>query len=131
MAINRISRAFKDISLSFTPHPVTKDLTILKNENAIKQSVRNLILTQFGERPYQYDIGSRVAGLLFEPFDVFLAEDLRDEIENTIKRLEPRVAVRRISVNQSIDENELDVGIEYSIIGQNVTQTVEFILERT
>ena len=125
------SRGFKDFAVSFKANPNTKDVSAVSNANAIKQSVRNLILTQFGERPYQYDIGSRVTGLLFEPFDVFLAEDLRDEIENTIKRLEPRVAVRRISVNQSIDENELDVGIEYSIIGQNVTQTVEFILERT
>ncbi len=125
------SRGFKDFAISFKSNPNTKDFSAVKNENAIKQSVRNLILTQFGERPYQYDIGSRVAGLLFEPFDVFLAEDIRDEIENTIKRLEPRVAVKQISVNQSIDDNELDVGIEYSIIGQNITQTVEFILERT
>ena len=94
------SRGFKDFAISFKSNPNTKDFSAVKNENAIKQSVRNLILTQFGERPYQYDIGSRVAGLLFEPFDVFLAEDLRDEIENTIKRLEPRVAVRRIKVNQ-------------------------------
>ena len=125
------SRGFKDFAISFKSNPNTKDFSAVKNENAIKQSVRNLILTQFGERPYQYDIGSRVSGLLFEPFDVFLAEDLRDEIQNTIQRLEPRVVVKQIQVNQSIDDNELDVGIEYNIIGQNVTQTVEFILERT
>ena len=125
------SRCFKDCAICIKSNPNTRDFSAVKNENAIKQSVRTIILTQFGERPYQYDIGSRVAGLLFEPFDVFLAEDLRDEIENTIKRLEPRVAVKQISVNQSLDDNELDVGIEYSIIGQNITQTVEFILERT
>ena len=125
------SRGFKDLAVSFKRNPNTKDFSAVKNENAIKQSVRNLILTQFGERPYQYDIGSRVSALLFEPYDVFLAEDLRDEIFNTISRLEPRVAVTNVEVKPTEDENELDVGIAYTIVGQQITQTVEFILERT
>ena len=100
-------------------------------KNAIKQSIRNLILTAFGERPYQPDIGSRVKGLLFEPFDVFSAEDLRDEISNTIQRLEPRVEVENIDVNLSDDDYSIDVAIEYAIVGQPQTQTVEFLLERT
>ena len=125
------SRGFKDFAISFKSNPNTKDFSAVKNENAIKQSVRNLILTQFGERPYQYDIGSRVSALLFEPYDVFLAEDLRDEIFNTITRLEPRVEVNNVVVKPTEDENTLDVGIAYTIVGQQVTQTVEFILERT
>ncbi len=125
------SRGFKDFAVSFKANPNTKDVSAVSNANAIKQSVRNLILTQFGERPYQYDIGSRVSGLLFEPFDVFLAEDLRDEIYNCISRLEPRVEVRSISVKPSIDENEIDIAINYAIVGQQVTQVVQFILERT
>ena len=68
-------------------NPNTEDFSTLKNENAIKQSVRNLVMTTFGERPFQNDIGSRVRGMLFEPFDVFSAEDLRDEIRNTIESL--------------------------------------------
>ena len=125
------SRGFKDLAVAFKRNPNTKDFSAVKNENAIKQSVRNLILTQFGERPYQYDIGSRVSALLFEPYDVFLAEDLRDEIFNTITRLEPRVEVNNVVVKPTEDENTLDVGIAYTIVGQQVTQTVEFILERT
>ena len=125
------SRGFKDLAVSFKRNPNTKDFSAVKNENAIKQSVRNLILTQFGERPYQYDIGSRVTGLLFEPYDVFLAEDLRDEIFNTISRLESRVEVNNVVVKPTEDENTLDVGIAYTIVGQQVVQTVEFILERT
>ena len=125
------SRGFKHLAVAFKRNPNTKDFSAVKNENAIKQSVRNLILTQFGERPYQYDIGSRVSALLFEPYDVFLAEDLRDEIFNTITRLEPRVEVNNVVVKPTEDENTLDVGIAYTIVGQQVTQTVEFILERT
>ena len=125
------SRGFKDFAISFKSNPNTKDFSAVKNENAIKQSVRNLILTQFGERPYQYDIGSRVSALLFEPYDVFLAEDLRDEIQNTIARLEPRVEVDNVVIKPTEDENTLDVGIAYTIVGQQVVQTVEFILERT
>ncbi len=125
------SRGFKDLAISLKANPNTKDFSAVKNENAIKQSVRNLVLTQFGERPYQYDIGSRVTGLLFEPFDVFLAEDLRDEIYNTIQRLEPRVEVDAVNVREGIDENSIDIGIRYKIIGQQQSQTVEFLLERT
>ena len=125
------SRGFKDLAISLKANPNTKDFSAVRNENAIKQSVRNLVLTQFGERPYQYDIGSRVTGLLFEPFDVFLAEDLRDEIYNTIQRLEPRVEVDAVNVREGIDENSIDIGIRYKIIGQQQSQTVEFLLERT
>ena len=125
------SRGFKDLAISLKANPNTKDFSAVKNENAIKQSVRNLVLTQFGERPYQYDIGSRVTGSLFEPFDVFLAEDLRDEIYNTIQRLEPRVEVDAVNVREGIDENSIDIGIRYKIIGQQQSQTVEFLLERT
>ena len=125
------SRGFKDLAVSFEANPNTEDFSTVKNENAIKQSIRNLILTVFGERPYQPDIGSRVKGLLFEPFDVFTAEDLRDEISNTIQRLEPRVEVENIYVNLSDDDYSIDVAIEYAIVGQPQTQTVEFLLERT
>ena len=125
------SRGFKDLAISLKANPNTKDFSAVKNENAIKQSVRNLVLTQFGERPYQYDIGSRVTGLLFEPFDVFLAEDLRDEIYNTIQRLEPRVEVDAVNVREGIDENSIDIGIRYKIIGQQQSLTVELLLERT
>jgi phage baseplate assembly protein W len=125
------SRGFKDLAVSFDANPNTEDFATVSNENAIKQSVRNLMMTAFGERPFQQDIGSRVRGLLFEPFDIFSAEDIRDEITNTIERLEPRVEVRAVDVNISEDEYSLDVAIEYAIVGQPQTQVVEFLLERT
>lgn len=126
-----LSRGYKDFSMSFRQNPNTEDFSTVKNENAIKQSVRNLILTNFGDRPFQFDIGSRVAGLLFEPFDVFTSEDIRDEIINTIERLEPRVEVEDVVVGLSDDEHTVDVAIEYRIIGEELVQVIEFLLERT
>lgn len=117
--------------MSFDANPNTEDFATVSNENAIKQSVRNLMMTAFGERPFQQDVGSRVRGLLFEPFDIFSAEDIRDEITNTIERLEPRVEVRAVDVNISEDDQSLDVAIEYAIVGEPQTQVVEFLLERT
>ena len=112
-------------------NPNTEDFGAVTNENAIKQAVRNLVMTQFGERPFQMDIGSRVTCLLFEPFDVFSAEDMKDEIRNTIERLEPRVTVETVDVILSDSEDALDVSIEYRIVGEELVQTIEFLLERT
>ena len=126
-----LSRGFKDLAISFEANPNTNDFSAVTNENAIKQSVRNLVLTSFGESPFQPNIGSRVRGLLFEPFDVFTSEDLKDEISNTVERLEPRVELVGVDVKLSDDENSIDVGIEYAIVGQPQTQVVEFLLERT
>ncbi|UNH61327.1 baseplate wedge subunit [Synechococcus phage S-SZBM1] len=125
------SRSFKDLAMSFTKNPNTNDFGTVTNENAIKQSVRNLVLTSFGERPFQYEIGSRVPGMLFEPFDVFFAEDMKDEIVNTISRLEPRVQLQSVRVAQGFGEHEINVSIEYTIVGQSTTQTIDFLLERT
>ena len=123
-----LSRGFKDLAISFEANPNTNDFSAVTNENAIKQSVRNLVLTSFGERPFQPNIGSRVRGLLFEPFDVFTSEDLKDEISNTVERLEPRVELVGVDVKLSDDENSIDVGIEYAIVGQPQTQVVELSL---
>tara|TARA_B100000519_G_scaffold160675_1_gene142610 strand:+ start:661 stop:1083 length:423 start_codon:yes stop_codon:yes gene_type:complete len=128
------SRAFKDFAISFKANPNTKDFSSVSNDNAIKQSVRNLVLTNFGERPFQNEIGSRVTQMLFEPFDVFLQEDLRDEIKNTIERLEPRVETVSVVVSapeSSSITNDIDVAVEYKIVGQSQVQNIEFLLERT
>ena len=121
MAINRISRAFKDISLSFTPHPVTKDLTILKNENAIKKSVRNLVQTIPTERFFNSVLGSEVRDSLFEFVDFGTASVIQDQILNTIENFEPRP-----------DTNEFEVTVFFTIVGQETpVQEFTFILEAT
>ena len=132
MAINRISRAFKDISLSFTPHPVTKDLTILKNENAIKKSVRNLVQTIPTERFFNSAIGSEVRDSLFEFVDFGTASVIQDQILNTIENFEPRVDDVSVEVEPRPDTNEFEVTVFFTIVGQETpVQEFTFILEAT
>ena len=125
-----LSRAFKDLAISFNANPNTKDFGIVRNDNAIKQSIRNLMLTTFGERPFQPAIGSRIKGLLFEPFDVFLVEEMKTEIYNVIDRLEPRVELTDVRIEGREDINAISVEIDYRITGQTIAKTVDFLLER-
>tara|TARA_B100000282_G_scaffold194229_1_gene141715 strand:+ start:225 stop:626 length:402 start_codon:yes stop_codon:yes gene_type:complete len=132
MAINRISRAFKDISLSFNPHPVTKDLTILKNENAIKKSVRNLVQTIPTERFFNSILGSNVRDSLFDFVDFGTASAIQDQIEITIQNFEPRVENVVVEVEPRPDLNEFEVTVIFDIVGQELpTQEFTFILEAT
>ena len=132
MAINRISRAFKDISLSFEPHPVTKDLTILKNENAIKKSVRNLVQTLPTERFFNSAIGSEVRDSLFDFVDFGTASAIQNQIEITLENFEPRIDNVSIEVIPRPDLNEFEVTVFFDIVGQEIpTQDFTFILEAT
>jgi len=125
-----VSRAFKDLAISFNRNPSTGDFGIVKDENAIKQSVRNLILTMFGEKPFQETIGSKVKMLLFEPWDVFAKDVIEDEIKDTIARLEPRVVVDSVDLTDDSEINSIQVSIDYTIVGQTLVQTVDFLLEK-
>ena len=132
MALNRISRAFKDISLSFNPHPVTKDLTILKNENAIKKSVRNLVQTIPTERFFNSILGSEVRDSLFDFVDFGTASAIQDQIEITIQNFEPRVENVVVEVEPRPDLNEFEVTVIFDIVGQELPiQEFTFILEAT
>jgi phage baseplate assembly protein W len=132
MAVTRISRSFKDISLSFDPHPVTKDLPILKNQNAIIRSIRNLVQTIPNERFFNPNLGSDVRSSLFDFVDFATASVIREQIINTISNYEPRVDNVDIEVNPSPDTNEFEVTVIFDIIGQEVpTQQLSFILEAT
>ena len=130
MPVERVSRAFKDISLSFKPHPITKDVIPLKNERAIARSVKNLILTHLQERPFQPDLGSRVSGSLFELMDAGSAAVITSEIRNTIDNFEPRVDLQNVEVVPYYDSNSYDITIVYTIIGVDIpTQRFNFVLE--
>jgi len=132
MAVQRISRSFKDISLSFEPHPVTKDLTIIKNENAIKRSVRNLIETIPTERFFNSLLGSEVRSSLFEFVDFGTASVIQRQIEITLENFEPRIENVRVEVLPRPDNNEFEATIIFDIIGQEFpTQEFTFILEAT
>ena len=132
MAVTRISRSFKDISLSFDPHPVTKDLPILKNQSAIIRSIRNLVETIPNERFFNPSLGSDVRSSLFEFVDFATASVIRDQIINTISNYEPRVTDVDVEVDPRPDTNEFEVTVIFDIIGQEVpTQQFSFILEAT
>ena len=125
-----VSRGFKDIAVSFNANPSTGDFGVVKNENAIKQSVRNLLLTQFGERPFQEKIGSQVRMLLFEPWDPFSVDSMKGEIYNCLSRLEPRIQVTGVRVRDDSDINSVQISIDYTIVGEQLVQNVDFLLEK-
>jgi len=132
MAVTRISRAFKDISLSFEPHPVTKDLPILKNESAIRRSVRNLVETIPTERFFNSVLGSNVRSSLFDFVDYGTASVVQDQIRVTIENFESRVANLKVDVNPQPDNNTFEITVTFDIVGQNFpTQEFTFLLEAT
>ena len=132
MPVQRRSQGFLDISASWQNNPLSNDLIGLKNENAIARSVRNLILTTQGERPFQPVLGSNVNNLLFDNMDKLTAAALKDEIRNTIENYEPRVEIEDIIVDPNFDNNEFNVTVQYYIVGIDVPeQELSFVLEST
>ena len=131
MPIERVSKGFKDISATFQVNPMNDDLIALKNENAIARSIRNLILTTPGEKPFQPLVGSRVSALLFELMDQITATQIKSEIEYTINNFEPRVTLLNVVVTPDFDGNAFDCEITYEIIGVQEVQEITFVLVST
>ena len=132
MPVQRISRSFKDISMSFQVNPLTDDLIAIKNQTAISRSLRNLVLTSPGERFFNNDVGSRVNELLFENMDDLTASSIKSEIENTIENYEPRVKLLSTKVSANPDSYEFDVIITYEIVGiEAQAQQLSFALQPT
>ena len=132
MAINRKSRAFKDISLSFSPHPVTKDLPVLVNERAIIRSVRNLVETMPTERFFNPILGTDIRDTLFGNFDRAEVMMIEDQIRETLGNFEPRVSNVGATVRARPDDNNLDITVFFDINGLDLpTQSFSFILEPT
>tara|TARA_B100000214_G_scaffold34562_1_gene21865 strand:- start:2586 stop:2999 length:414 start_codon:yes stop_codon:yes gene_type:complete len=136
MAITRISRAFKDISLSFKRHPVTNDIGVLKNADAIKRSVRNLVQTIPSERFFNSTLGSDVRDSLFENNPGFIdfgtASIIERQIQTTIENFEPRIDNLEINVNPRPDSNEFEINVFFDIVGQTFPeQEFSFILKAT
>ena len=136
MATTRISRSFKDISLSFKKHPVTNDIAVLKNADAIKRSVRNLVQTIPNERFFNSTIGSEVKNLLFNNalgfIDFGTAAIIEKQILTTIENYEPRVSNLEVNVEPRPDTNEFEVNVIFDIVGQTFPlQDFSFILKAT
>ena len=128
----KISRAFKDISLSFKKHPVTKDVTVLRNEDAIKKSVINLTRTRINERFFNELLGTSIGDALFENMDSGLEAALEEEISTLLKNYEPRIELNSVYVVADEDSNALNVQIDYDIVGLPIpSQNIEFLLQPT
>jgi phage baseplate assembly protein W len=132
MPLERISKDFKDISMTFQSNPLNRDLIGLKNETAIARSVKNLVLTSQGERFFNSSFGTKVSKLLFENIDEMTASIIKDEISFTLNTYEPRIEVTDLTVKPNYDENEFAVTIQYKIIGIDVLpQQLSFALQPT
>ena len=132
MPVQRRSIGFKDLSASFQNNPLSNDLIGLKNENAIARSVRNLVQTIQGERPFQPVLGSNVQNLLFDNMDKLTASAIKQEIINTIENYEPRVEMGEVTADPNYDNNEFHVTVQYYIVGIDVPeQELSFVLEST
>ena len=129
MAI-QISRAFKDISLSFTRSPITNDLVTLRNEDAIKKSVVNLCRTRLTDRFFNELLGTSIEDALFELVGEDIGVSLEEEIKTLLTKFEPRIKLTQINIEDDIDENGLYITIRYNIIGLPFPeQNIEFLLQ--
>jgi phage baseplate assembly protein W len=132
MPVERVSKGFKDLSMSFQVNPLNYDLIATKNETAIARSIRNLIFTLRGERFFNSNLGSEVSKVLFENMDEITASVLQDEIKNTIDNYEPRVNLISVDVSPNYDTNEFYTTITYNIVGIDVLpQQLSFALQPT
>ena len=132
MPLERVSQGFKDISASFQINPLNNDLIAVTNTNAIARSVRNLILTKKGEKPFEPNLGSGVYDLLFENMDKQTASVIRDEIILVLENYEPRIEIIEVLVKPNYDEGAMDVTLQYEVVGIDVPpQELTLALEPT
>ena len=125
-----LSKIYSDIDFTFTRKPVTNDVALSFDEMAVIRSVRNLLLTNHYERPFQPELGSNINTLLFEPISPITSSSLQTEIENMITNYEPRVLVKSVTVNVQPDKNAYEVSLEFYIQNATLPTTVTILLER-
>jgi len=126
----RQSRSFKDLDLDFGRNPVTNDVNTVTNIDAIKRSVKNLIQTNFYERPFKPELGSGIRGLLFEPYTPMVGVFLKRKIEEVITNFEPRVSLYQISFDDDPDRNRLVCDIYFYVQGSTDPVQVTTFLQR-
>ncbi len=120
----------RDLDLSLKIHPIRKDIIPLKDDAAIKNAIRNLLVTNFYERPFQDDLGANLRGLLFEPAGVLTNIQLRDNIRFCIEKYEPRVIVNSIDITDVVDENRYIIEVIFTIKEFSTQDSVEMVLRR-
>jgi phage baseplate assembly protein W len=123
-------RNFRDLDLNFAIHPITKDVNIYKAEYAVINSIKNLILTNHFEKPFQPEVGSNIRRLLFENVDSIMAAQIEREIEETITNFEPRVQISSVIAVHAPEENGYKIRLEFFVINNPDPITINFFLER-
>ena len=124
------NREYRDLDLNLIPHPVTGDVNILKESEAVKRSIRNLVFTNFYERFFRRDVGSGVVQLLFEPLTVISQRLIQTAIEDVIRNYEPRAEIISVDVRASVDENGYEASILFYIVNQIEPIQVDLFLKR-
>ena len=123
---------FKDLSITFKKHPVTDDLVTVKDKSAVAQSIKGLLLTRRGERPFQPELGSGLQDLLFEPLDYGSGALIKKEIKETLSRYEPRISIKKLMCYPDMSNNGYEVELEYFILGrEDRAVALDIFLERT
>ena len=122
---------FSDIDLNFTKHPLSRDISVKTNIQAINQSMRNILLTMYYERPFHSEIGSPVRGLLFENFNPMTTVVVKRQVEQVLQKYEPRINVQKVDVYANDDNNSIEITIYYNVLNTSTLQTFDIILERT
>jgi len=123
-------KVFSDLDLSLTKHPVYDDIRPLTDLNAVKNAVKNLLLTNKGERPFRPNVGSDIFALLFEPDNVFTLESVRQSVQDMLYSYEPRINQVYVDIQNTSDENTINVTVGFNVTGIEQTETVDFYLER-
>ena len=121
---------YSDIDLNFSRNPITDDVSILKDTDAIKAAVRNLVLTDAGERPFNPTLGSSIRGLLFEPASAIIASEIEARVKTVLRNFEPRIKLIAVEVVAKIDRNEFEVTIGFRMTGDTRTTIVPITLKR-
>jgi len=123
-------KSWSDLDLSLTLHPIRKDITPLRDDNAIRNAVKNLLLTNFYERPFNHSIGANLRALLFEPADAITRMAIRDNIERTLTQHEQRIKILDIQVKDLSDENAYNILVKFLIKEFDTREEVEIVLRR-
>tara|TARA_B100002019_G_scaffold175744_1_gene151882 strand:+ start:67 stop:468 length:402 start_codon:yes stop_codon:yes gene_type:complete len=130
--LERVSRGFKDVSMTFQRNPLNGDILGLKNENAISRSIRNIVFTIPGEKFFNESFGSDINQSLFMNIDEISAVIIKDQISSSISKFEPRVNLVEVVINPNFDNNSFDATIIYEIIGADIPpQELQFVLQQT
>lgn len=129
-AIGPKDKLFSDLGISFTPHPVTGNLPVYKNSEAVSRALKNLILTNHNERPYEPLFGANLTARMFENFSFLTARNIELDIRRAIKNFEPRVKVQEVKVVADEDRNGVNVTLQYTFLSSEQTDTIQVFVER-